>query len=59
MNDQDKIINNSDIMLQVGLPSDDKISLLKESQTLIGSLNPYYNSQKLEALVKNLVWVIW
>ena len=48
-------INNSDIMLQVGLPSDDKISLLKESQTLIGSLNPYYNSQKLEALVKKQI----
>ena len=32
--------------------SDDKISNIKENQTLIGVLNPYNNKEKLENLVK-------
>ena len=39
-NNEKDIIGSVDIIVQLGLPSDDKISLLKENQTLIGVLNP-------------------
>ena len=41
--DEKKIINDADIIVQLGLPSDEKSSLIKENQTLIGVLNPYKN----------------
>ena len=46
------ILTNSDIILQLGLPSDDNLSLLKENQNLIGVLNPFLNKEKLEKLSK-------
>ena len=48
-NDEKEIINLSNIVVQLGLLSDDKCSLLKEDQTLIGVLNPYDN-KKLDEL---------
>ena len=48
-NDKD-LINNSDIIVQLGLPIDDKLSLLKENQTLIGVLNPFVNKERLDNL---------
>ena len=50
--DEKEIINSANIILQLGLPTDDKISLIKENQTLIGVLNPYNNEVKLKNLVK-------
>ena len=47
-----EIIDNADIIVQLGLPKDDKISLIKENQTLIGVLNSYNNEDKLKVLVK-------
>ena len=47
-----EILTNSDIILQLGLPSDDNLSLLKENQNLIGVLNPFLNKEKLEKLSK-------
>ncbi len=47
---EDKEILNSNVIVQLGLLSDDKSSLLKEDQTLIGVLNPYDNKKKLDAL---------
>ncbi len=46
----DKEILNSNVIVQLGLLSDDKSSLLKEDQTLIGVLNPYDNKEKLDIL---------
>ncbi|WP_440929827.1 NAD(P) transhydrogenase subunit alpha [Candidatus Pelagibacter sp.] len=48
----DKEILNSNVIVQLGLLSDDKSSLLKEDQTLIGVLNPYDNKEKL-GILKN------
>ena len=53
--DEKEIINTADIIVQLGLPTDDKNSLIKEGQTLIGLLNPYSNDDKLKALVKKKV----
>jgi len=50
--DEKEIINSADVIVQLGLPSDDKSSLLKENQTLIGVLNPYNNQNKINDLVK-------
>ena len=53
--DEKEVINGADIIVQLGLPSDEKISLIKENQTLIGVLNPYNNKEKLESLAKRKI----
>ncbi len=53
-NDKD-ILNNSDLIVQLGLLSDEQISILKENQILIGTLNPYLNSEKLQNLARNKI----
>ena len=50
VDNEQKIIDNADIIVQLGLPSDEKLSSLKENQTLIGSLNTFSNKEKLETL---------
>jgi NAD(P) transhydrogenase subunit alpha len=47
---EEEVIKNSEIIIQIGLPNDNKLSLLKENQTLIGSLNAFSNKQKIESL---------
>jgi len=47
---EEELIKNSEIIIQIGLPNDNKLSLLKENQTLIGSLNAFLNKQKIEIL---------
>ena len=54
-NDEKEIINNADIIVQLGLLSDDKNSLLRENQTFIGVLNPYDNKDKIDNLVKKKI----
>ena len=56
--DEKEIINNTNIIVQLGLPADDKSSLIKENQTLIGILNPYDNEEKIKALVKRNINVL-
>ena len=50
-----EVINGADVIVQLGLPSDDIISLIKENQTLIGILNPYNNRKKIDSLVKKKI----
>ena len=45
-----EIIDNSDIIVQVGLPNEDKLCYFRENQTLIGSLNALSNKDKLKNL---------
>ena len=51
-NNEEEIITNADVIVQLGLLSDDKNSLLKENQTFIGVLNPYDNKDKIDNLIK-------
>ena len=51
--DEKEIINSADIIVQLGLPSDDKISLIKKNQTLVGILEPHNNKEKIDNLVKD------
>ena len=50
LKNENEILKNSDIIIQLGILSDDKISVIKENQTLIGVLNPYENKDKLKIL---------
>ena len=54
LNDEKEIINSANIIVQLGLPSDDKLSYFKENQNLIGVLNPYSNKEKIENLKKKV-----
>ena len=53
--DENEIIGKADVIVQLGLPSDDKSSLLKENQTLIGVLNPFNNEDKINQLLKKKI----
>ncbi len=50
LNNEKDIVDKSDIIIQLGLPNDEKLSLLKENQTLVGSLNTFLNRDKLDKL---------
>ena len=54
-NDEKKILNDANVVVQLGLLSDDKCSLLKQDQILIGVLNPYNNKNKLDNLIKKKI----
>ena len=43
LKDEKEIISGADVIVQLGLLEDDKASLIKENQVLIGVLNPYDN----------------
>ena len=53
--DEKELIQSSDIIIQLGLLSDDKLSYLKENQILIGVLNPFVNKEKLDILIKKKI----
>jgi NAD(P) transhydrogenase subunit alpha len=53
LKDEKEIINSADVIVQLGLLPDDKISLIKKNQILIGVLDPYSNKKKIDELVKN------
>jgi NAD(P) transhydrogenase subunit alpha len=55
LKDEKEVLNSSDIIVQLGILSDDKTSNIKENQTLIGVLNPYNNKEKLESLAKKKI----
>ena len=55
LKDETEVLNSSDILVQLGLISEDKISNIKENQTLIGVFNPYYNKEKLENLARKKI----
>ena len=50
-----EIINSSDLIVQMGLLSEENESLIKEGQSIVGVLNPYINKKKLESLVKKKI----
>jgi NAD(P) transhydrogenase subunit alpha len=53
--DEKEIIVSGDIIIQLGLPSDDKLSFMRENQTLVGILNPYINKKKIDSLKKKKI----
>ena len=55
LDNEKEIIRNSDVLIQLGLLSEENLSLLKENQTLIGSLNAFLNKDKLKGLEKKKI----
>ncbi len=55
LKDETEILNSSDIIVQLGMLSEDKALNIKENQTLVGVLNPYNNKEKLENLAKKKI----
>ena len=53
--DQNDIISNTDLLVQLNLLNDEKLSKIKENQTLIGIFNPYNNKEKIETLSKKKI----
>ena len=49
---ESEFLSDANIIAQVGLLSDENLSLLKENQNLIGVFNPYTNKEKIEKLSK-------
>jgi len=45
-NNEAETLTNADVIIQLGLLSDENFSNLKENQTLIGVFNPYTNREK-------------
>ena len=52
LKDDKEILKNSDLIVQLGILSDEKLSLIGDNQTLIGVLNPYEHNEKLQSLAK-------
>ena len=52
-----EILGNSNIIIQLGLPQDEKTSFFKEDQILIGALNSYDNKEKINVLTSKGVKV--
>jgi len=55
ISDDKKLIENVNIIIQMNLLDEDKTSLLKSEQTLIGVLNPNENKKQLDELVNKKV----
>ena len=49
------LLKDSNVIVQLGLPSDDYLEKFKENQNLIGVLNPYLNKEKLQNLSKKKI----
>ena len=55
LKDEIEVLNSSDIIIQLGMLSDEQTSNVKENQILIGVLNPYNNKEKLEKLTNKKI----
>ena len=53
--DTKEIIDKANIVVQLGLLQDEKLSYLKPNQSLIGVLNPFSNKEKINELVKKKI----
>ena len=53
--DEKDLINNSDIIIQIRLPNDNYLSLIKENKTIIGSLDININKEKLKNLLNKKI----
>ena len=53
--DQKEVLVKGDIIIQLGLLSDENLSILKENQSIIGILDPYSNKEKINNLIKKKI----
>tara|TARA_B100000989_G_C19518260_1_gene462825 strand:+ start:871 stop:1959 length:1089 start_codon:yes stop_codon:yes gene_type:complete len=55
LDDDNKLLKEVDVIVQLNLLSEDKYNLIDENKTLIGTLNPYKNSEKINIIVKKKI----
>ena len=55
LEDKKSVIESSDIIAQLNLPSENLFANFNDKKTLIGVLNPYLNKEKLNILSKNKI----
>ena len=48
---RNNVIEKSNILLQLNLPDDSSLALIKEKKSLIGAFNSHQNNEKLKSLV--------
>ena len=48
INDEKELLNNSNIVVQLGLPKESQRLMMKENQILIGTFNAYQNKDKIK-----------
>ena len=54
-NNEVEILSSGDVIVQLGLLSDENLSNLRENQTLIGVFSPHDNKEKIENLSKKKI----
>ena len=52
LKEDNEIISGADLIVQLGLMSDEKNLLIKENQTIVGILDPYNNKDTIDNLKK-------
>ena len=55
LDDEKLVLENTDILAQLNLPSKSLFENFSNNKTLVGVLNPYQNSSELEELIKKKV----
>ena len=55
LDDEKSVLENSEILAQLSLPSKSLFEYFDQNQTLVGVLNPYQNTKDLEELVKKKI----
>ena len=55
VSNENQLLESADIIIQMSLLNENKTSLLKSNQTLIGVLNPYENKKILDELIKKKI----
>ena len=50
ISDAKEIIDKSDLIVQLGMPNDNQISLMRKDQTLVGSFNVLQNNESIKKL---------
>tara|TARA_B100000586_G_scaffold266008_1_gene238507 strand:- start:9 stop:1097 length:1089 start_codon:yes stop_codon:yes gene_type:complete len=53
--DEKELINNSDILIQIDLLNENQLSLMKQNQILVGSLNMNENKSKIQELISKKI----
>ena len=53
--DDNELIDSADVIVQLGLPSEDKLNKISGGQSIIGVLNPYNNKSILDNLIKKKI----
>ncbi len=53
--DEKKLLESADVIIQMSLLDKSKTSILKPNQTFIGVLNPYENKDRIDELVKKQI----